>query len=292
MKPAIAPSAAVSAKDMSEILGSIRKPELGRPNSYQNRRLVRGPPRHRSGSVQVRPASSARDAYRGAGHDRRPRLRPGLADRPAHELDRPSRRLRGLRDHGPRRAAPRRRRADHALRGALAAGAIAGAAPGPLRPSAADRAWRATSCWPLAGTLGYLLGSLVGWAIGRWGGRPLLERHGRWLHLTPENLDRAERWFDRHGAGRGLPRAPHAGRALLHLDPGRRRSRARSAPTPCSRWPGRPSGASASPPSAGRWASSYEQVHHAFRYVDVLAVAGAVAALAAVLVLHRRRARA
>ena len=50
-----------------------------------------------------------------------------------------------------------------------------------------------------AGTLGYLLGSLVGWAIGRWGGHPLLERHGRWLHVTPENLDRAERWFDRHG---------------------------------------------------------------------------------------------
>jgi len=42
------------------------------------------------------------------------------------------------------------------------------------------------------------------------------------------------------------------------------------------------------------WAlgSSYEQVHHAFRYVDILAVAGAVAALAALLVLRRRRTRA
>ena len=42
------------------------------------------------------------------------------------------------------------------------------------------------------------------------------------------------------------------------------------------------------------WAlgSSYEQVHNAFRYVDVLVVAGAVAALAALLVLRRRRARA
>jgi membrane protein DedA with SNARE-associated domain len=49
----------------------------------------------------------------------------------------------------------------------------------------------------LSGTLGYLVGSLVGWWIGRYGGRPLLERRGRWLHLTPENLDRAERWFDR-----------------------------------------------------------------------------------------------
>jgi len=51
----------------------------------------------------------------------------------------------------------------------------------------------------LAGTLGYLAGALVGWAIGRYGGRPLLERHGRWVHVTPERLDRAERWFDRWG---------------------------------------------------------------------------------------------
>ncbi len=51
----------------------------------------------------------------------------------------------------------------------------------------------------LAGTLGYLAGALVGWAIGLYGGRPLLERHGRWLHLSPERLDRAERWFARWG---------------------------------------------------------------------------------------------
>src|SRR5947207_10694293 len=49
----------------------------------------------------------------------------------------------------------------------------------------------------LAGTLGYLVGSLVGWAIGLYGGRPLLERRGRWLHVSPAKLDRAERWFDR-----------------------------------------------------------------------------------------------
>jgi len=51
----------------------------------------------------------------------------------------------------------------------------------------------------LAGTLGYLLGGIIGWAIGRYGGRPLLERHGRWFHLSPAKLDRAERWFDRWG---------------------------------------------------------------------------------------------
>jgi len=50
----------------------------------------------------------------------------------------------------------------------------------------------------LAGTLGYWLGSLLGWAIGLYGGRPLLERHGRRLHITPANLDRAEAWFARY----------------------------------------------------------------------------------------------
>jgi membrane protein DedA with SNARE-associated domain len=51
----------------------------------------------------------------------------------------------------------------------------------------------------LAGTLGYLAGSIVGWGIGRWGGHRLLERHGRWFHITPGRLARAERWFDRWG---------------------------------------------------------------------------------------------
>lgn len=49
----------------------------------------------------------------------------------------------------------------------------------------------------LAGTLGYLVGAIGGWAIGLYGGRPLLERRGRWFHLSREKLDRAERWFDR-----------------------------------------------------------------------------------------------
>jgi membrane protein DedA with SNARE-associated domain len=42
-----------------------------------------------------------------------------------------------------------------------------------------------------AGTIGYLIGSVIGWAIGDYGGRPWLERHGRWLHLNAERLDRA-----------------------------------------------------------------------------------------------------
>ena len=49
----------------------------------------------------------------------------------------------------------------------------------------------------LAGTIGYTLGAIGGWWIGLHGGRPYLERHGRWLHLNDEKLDRAERWFER-----------------------------------------------------------------------------------------------
>lgn len=48
-----------------------------------------------------------------------------------------------------------------------------------------------------AGTIGYTIGSVLGWWIGARGGRPFLERHGRWLHLSEHKLERAERWFDR-----------------------------------------------------------------------------------------------
>ena len=50
-----------------------------------------------------------------------------------------------------------------------------------------------------AGTLGYTLGSMLGWWIGASAGRPFLERHGRWLHLSEAKLDRAEHWFERWG---------------------------------------------------------------------------------------------
>jgi membrane protein DedA with SNARE-associated domain len=51
----------------------------------------------------------------------------------------------------------------------------------------------------LAGTIGYLLGSLIGWAIGARGGRTLIERHGRWLHVSPHTFERAEEWFEKFG---------------------------------------------------------------------------------------------
>jgi membrane protein DedA with SNARE-associated domain len=49
------------------------------------------------------------------------------------------------------------------------------------------------------GILGNLIGSVVLWAIGRTGGRALVERFGRFVLVKPKDLDRAERWFQRHG---------------------------------------------------------------------------------------------
>jgi membrane protein DedA with SNARE-associated domain len=80
--------------------------------------------------------------------------------------------------------------------GALAAGAFAGQHVDLFGARISSHAW-AYVAMALSGTLGYLLGSIGGWALGRYGGRPLLERRGRWLHLGRDKLDRAERWFDR-----------------------------------------------------------------------------------------------
>ncbi len=47
--------------------------------------------------------------------------------------------------------------------------------------------------------IGALLGDNIGFAIGHFGGRPLVERYGRYVFLTPERLDKATRFFQRHG---------------------------------------------------------------------------------------------
>ena len=83
--------------------------------------------------------------------------------------------------------------------GAVAAGAFSSAQGVSLFGSRISFGAGAYVALALAWTLGYLVGALVGWAIGRYGGRPLLERHGRWFHLSPDRLDRAEAWFGRWG---------------------------------------------------------------------------------------------
>lgn len=51
----------------------------------------------------------------------------------------------------------------------------------------------------LSATLGSVAGALILYAIGRYGGRPAVERYGRVLRISHADLDRAERWFDRWG---------------------------------------------------------------------------------------------
>jgi membrane protein DedA with SNARE-associated domain len=80
--------------------------------------------------------------------------------------------------------------------GALAAGAFAGQDV-VLFGRTIDDGFAAYVAVALAGTIGYTIGGIIGWAIGLYGGRPYLERHGRWLHLDEAKLDRAERWFER-----------------------------------------------------------------------------------------------
>ena len=49
----------------------------------------------------------------------------------------------------------------------------------------------------ITGIAGNTLGAAGGWWIGVHGGHPLLERYGRYIHVTPERIVRTERWFDR-----------------------------------------------------------------------------------------------
>ena len=51
----------------------------------------------------------------------------------------------------------------------------------------------------LAGTFGCLIGSFFDYAIGAYGGRPFLERYGKYMLVDEGRLDESERWFDRYG---------------------------------------------------------------------------------------------
>ena len=49
-------------------------------------------------------------------------------------------------------------------------------------------------------TVGSVVGAVVGYAIGAWGGRPILDRYGRYVGIGASDLDRADRWFERWGS--------------------------------------------------------------------------------------------
>jgi membrane protein DedA with SNARE-associated domain len=169
--------------------------------------------------------------------------------------------------------------------GALASGALAHKLQ--LFGSDVDSGLPGYLAIALAGSIGYLVGAIGGWAIGIYGGRPFLERHGRWLHLTHGRLERAERWFDRWGdwavfVGRITPVA----RSFVSIPAG-------VFEMPLARytaWTAVGSALWCFALAGVGWAlgASWEHFHHAFRYADV-AIAVVVAAAAAWLLVRWRR---
>jgi membrane protein DedA with SNARE-associated domain len=139
----------------------------------------------------------------------------------------------------------------------------------------------------VAGTLGYLAGSVGGWALGRAGGRPLIDRYGRWLHIGPSRFARAERWFTRYGAsfvlfGRLLPLV----RSFVSIPAG-------VLEYPLARYALLTAIASvvwcvAFATAGHALGSNWESVHHAFRYLDYVAIAAGLALAAVVMVRVRR----
>jgi len=51
----------------------------------------------------------------------------------------------------------------------------------------------------LAGAAGCLVGSIPSYLLGLYGGRPFLQRHGRWLLLKEHDLELAEAWVQKYG---------------------------------------------------------------------------------------------
>jgi membrane protein DedA with SNARE-associated domain len=51
----------------------------------------------------------------------------------------------------------------------------------------------------LAGALGCLAGSVLSYVVGYYGGRPLLEKYGRYILITRHEIDLAHGWFERYG---------------------------------------------------------------------------------------------
>lgn len=172
--------------------------------------------------------------------------------------------------------------------GAVAAGAFASAHVVVFGHHIAKGGW-AFIAMAVAGVIGCWLGALLGWGIGAFGGRPFLERYGRWLHVTPAKLDRAERWFDRFGpltvvVGLSVPVA----RSFVAIPAGIARMGLRVfvplALIGCIPFCFGLGGAGYA------LGSSWGRVHSAFRYVDYAIVAGALL-LALYLFLRRRASR-
>ncbi len=51
----------------------------------------------------------------------------------------------------------------------------------------------------LAGAFGCVVGSVPAYYLGMYGGRPLIEKYGKYILISRHDLDMADRWFERHG---------------------------------------------------------------------------------------------
>ena len=68
-----------------------------------------------------------------------------------------------------------------------------------LTPRALFPWWEAALITGLLGAVGCTVGSMASYALGYWGGRPLVVRYGRYILVTEEDVDRFDHWFQRWG---------------------------------------------------------------------------------------------
>jgi membrane protein DedA with SNARE-associated domain len=52
----------------------------------------------------------------------------------------------------------------------------------------------------IVATLGNTVGSVIGYYIGAWGGRPFLERYGKYLLIRPHEIELADHFFQKYGS--------------------------------------------------------------------------------------------
>jgi membrane protein DedA with SNARE-associated domain len=170
--------------------------------------------------------------------------------------------------------------------GAVAAGAFAGQSVVLFGEPIESEPW-AYVAMASAGALGYILGSIAGWAIGYYGGRPFVERRGRWLHVTPHTLERAEAWFDRFGDWAvAIGRVTPVVRSFIAIPAGVFRM-------PLGRYtlltiPGSVLWAFAFAGAGWAAGSQWEDFHHSFRYAEYV-VAGVILVLIAAGIWRHRR---
>ncbi|MBD0348421.1 MAG: DedA family protein [Thermoleophilia bacterium] len=173
--------------------------------------------------------------------------------------------------------------------GAVAAGAFAGQHV-VLFGERLDEGFPAYLAIAVAGTVGYTIGSVGGWLIGLYGGRPLVDRHGRWLHVGPERLERAERWFARWGdAAVFLGRITPVVRSFVAIPAGV--FRLRLVPYSALTLLGSAIWCFAFAGIGWALGSNWERFHDAFKYADYAVAALLVAAVAYLLFRARARTR-